>query len=280
MRITRLSPALGARVDDVQLGDDHPDSTWQALVDAFTEHQLLVFPAQQLDDVQHAAVARRFGPLALESGGEVGFVSNHRADGSLGSRASTFHIDYGFGPKPYHALSLYGLEIPADGTETWFVSGLAAAQSLPHDVRKRVEGLHARHVIDVRSPLKETVVRWREGRLDESYPHAIRPVLWRHERTGTSILAVWEQQTDAIVELDPDDSTALLEELFAHLHRDEHRYVHRWQPGDLVLWDNHALQHGRPHVGIEHPRTLRRVCIGETQDLSMFAAYRAVPAAT
>ena len=284
MRITRLSPALGARVDDVQLGDEDPDAPasdamWQALVGAFAEHQLLVLRAQRLDDAQHAAVARRFGPIALESGGEVGFVSNHRSDGSLGSRASTFHIDYGFFTNPYQALSLYGLEIPAGGTETWFVSGLAAARSLPNGLRTRVDGLHARHAIDVRSPLKETVVRWREGRLDESYPHAVRPVLWTHERTGAPILAVWEQQTDAIVELDSEQSTALLGELFAHLYRDEHRYVHHWQPGDLVLWDNHALQHGRPDVGVEQPRTLRRVCIGETQDLSMFAAYRAVPAA-
>jgi taurine dioxygenase len=280
MRISRLSSALGARVDGLQLADDLPDSTWQQLVDAFTEHQLLVFPAQDLDDGRHVAVAQRFGPIALENNGQVGFVSNHRADGSLGSRASTFHIDYGFFPRPYQALSLYGLEIPPGGTETWFVSGIAAARSLPDDLRRRVDGLNARHAIDVRSPLKETVVRWRQGRLDETYPHAVRPVLWTHARSGRQILAVWEQQTDAIVELEPAAGTALLEELFDHLYRDQHRYVHLWQPGDLVLWDNHALQHGRPHVGVEQPRTLRRVCIGETQDLSMFAAYRAVPAAT
>jgi len=47
--------------------------------------------------------------------------------------------------------------------------------------------------------------------------------------------------------------------------------VHHWQPGDLLLWDNHALQHARPAVGVDQPRTLRRVCVGEAPDLSIFA---------
>ncbi len=115
-------------------------------------------------------------------------------------------------------------------------------------------------------------MRVRKGRLDESYPHSLRPVLWPHRDTARPILAVTQQQTDAIVGLDPDASTALIEELFAHLYRDDHVYVHEWSPGDLVVWDNHAVQHARPEVGTEEARTLRRVCVGERQDLSVFAS--------
>jgi taurine dioxygenase len=114
----------------------------------------------------------------------------------------------------------------------------------------------------------------REGRLDERAPHTIRPVLWPHRTHGAEILGVWEQHTDAILPLAPDESTALVEELFAHLYRPEHTYVHRWSAGDLVLWDNHALQHGRPDVGVDAPRTLRRVVVGEPQDLSLFRGVR------
>jgi taurine dioxygenase len=128
-------------------------------------------------------------------------------------------------------------------------------------------------VVDVTSTVGEAGVRVREGRLDQSYPHACRPVLWPHRETGEEILAVWEQQTDAILPLAPDESTALLEALFEHLYQPAHRYQHEWHTGDLVLWDNHAVQHARPEVGTEEPRTLRRVCIGDTQDLSVFARY-------
>jgi taurine dioxygenase len=161
-----------------------------------------------------------------------------------------------------------------NGTETWYASAVEAARTLPPALRARVEGRHARAIVDVTCVERETVVRVRAGRLDDSYPHQIRPVLWPHRDDGAPILAVWEQQTDAIVELGAHDSTALIEELFAHLYQPAHRYVHRWAPGDLVVWDNHALQHARPDVGVEEPRTLRRVCVGRQQDLTIFANYR------
>jgi taurine dioxygenase len=278
LTLTPLNAAFGARVDDIDLRGDQPDDVWAALVAAFARHRLLVFPGQELDDEQHVAAVAHFGPIAPERTGAVGFVSNHRPDGSLGSIAASWHIDYGFFPDPYEALSLYGLEIPAGGTETWFASAEAAARDLPPDLRARIDGRHARAVVDVTCAEKETVVRVRAGRLDETYPHQIRPVLWPHHRDGAPILGVWQQQTDAIIELDPDESTALIEDLYAHLYRADHIYVHRWAPGDLVLWDNHALQHARPDVGAvsdgARPRTLRRVCIGRPQDLSIFANYR------
>jgi taurine dioxygenase len=278
VQITPISPALGVRIEGVDLRDEQVTATWDAIRRAFADHRLLHFPAQQLDDDQHVAAVAHLGPIAPERTGAVGFVSNHRPDGSLGSHAASFHIDYGFFPKPYEAISLYGLEVPEAGTETWFVSAVEAARTLPRELRARVAGRHARAIVDVTCAEKETVVRVRAGRLDESYPHEVRPVLWPHHRDGALILGVWEQQTDGIVELDDADSAALVEELFAHLYRPEHRYVHHWQPGDLVVWDNHALQHARPDVGTEQPRTLRRVCVGEAQDLSIFANYRRKPA--
>jgi taurine dioxygenase len=230
----------------------------------------LHFPAQDLSDQQHVAVAAHFGPVADERTGPVGFVSNHRPDGSLGSGAATFHIDFGFTEHPYEYLSLYGLEIPEGGTETWFTNAAAAANDLPPDLRARVQGLDARAAVDVHCEVKEAGVRIELGRLDETYPHAVRPVLWPHRETGAPILAVWQQQTDALLPLPEDASAALLHELFAHLYRPEHLMVHRWQPGDLLLWDNHALQHARPDVGTDAPRTLRRVCVGVAPDLSIF----------
>jgi taurine dioxygenase len=275
LTLVPLSPAVGVTVRGIDLRHSLDDAQRRELCDAFRDHKLLVFPTRGLDDDQHLAVMRTFGRIATEGLGErraVGFVSNHRPDGVLGSTAAVFHIDYGFFPSPYEALSLYGLEIPRSGTETRFANAIVAARDLPSDLRERVAGLSARAAVDVTNPIGEAGVRIQLGRLDESYPHECRPVLWPHRDTGEEILAVWEQQTDALLPLDPEDSTALIGELFAHLYRPEHVYVHHWTEGDLVVWDNHAIQHARPDIGVEHPRTLRRVCVGEDQDLSLFAA--------
>lgn len=274
MRIRGLTSVLGAVVDDVDLRRPLTPVDAATLRGALAERHLLLFPGQDLDDDQHVAAVASFGPVVEEARGAVTFVSNHRPDGTLGSSAASFHIDFGFFPNPYEAISLYGLEIPDGGTETWFVDGVLAARTLAPGLRSRIAGCAARQVVDVTSPAGQAGVRVREGRLDESYPHTVRPVLWPHRTTGEEILGVWEQHTDAILPLESDASTALIEELFAHLYRPEHMYVHLWHPGDLVVWDNHALQHGRPDVGAETPRTLRRVVVGDPQDLSLFAGVR------
>jgi taurine dioxygenase len=271
MELTAASPALGTVVADVDLRVPLAPSDRTRLRTALERSYLLHFPGQELSDAQHEAVVAQFGAVANESGGAVGFVSNYRPDGSLGSGAATFHIDFGFTDQPYEYLSLYGLEIPAGGTVTCFANAVAAAADLPADLGARVESLSARAAVDVASPVREAGVRIDLGRLDESYPHAVRPVLWPHRLTGEPILAVWEQQTDALLPLPPDESAALLRELFTHLYRPDHVLVHHWQPGDLLVWDNHALQHARPDVGVDERRTLRRVCVGVAPDLSIFA---------
>jgi taurine dioxygenase len=275
MRVSKLSPALGVLVE----GFDPRAATeedWDALRAAlFERDHLLVFRGREYSDEEHVLIARAFGPLSGEGpGGDmpISYVSNTRPGGSLGSIAASWHIDFGFFPRPYEAISLYGTEIPEGGTETWFANAAAAAADLPPALKQRLEGLSARQVADVTSPEAETGVRVRLGRLDETYPHFVRPVLWPHWKTGKPILGVWEQQTDAILPLESAESNALIEELFAHLYRDEHIYTHHWRPHDLLIWDNHALQHSRPDVGVERSRTLRRVSIGETQDFSIFSA--------
>ena len=272
MEISTAAPALGATVRGLDLRAPLGAPELAQLRTELTRSHLLHFPDQDLSDARHVEVVGRFGPVALEAGGPVGFVSNHRPDGSLGSGAATFHIDFGFTDEPYEYLSLYGLEVPPGGTETWFANAVAAARDLPPDLRDRVASLQARAAVDVTSEVREAGVRVDMGRLDATYPHALRPVLWPHRTTGEPILAVWQQQTDALLPLPDDESTELLHALFAHLYHPEHVMVHRWQPGDLLLWDNHALQHARPDVGVDEPRTLRRVCVGVAPDLSIFAA--------
>jgi len=42
-------------------------------------------------------------------------------------------------------------------------------------------------------------------------------------------------------------------------YTDQNTYVHNWEVGDLIIWDNVALQHSRKPVPDDGPRTLRRV---------------------
>jgi Taurine catabolism dioxygenase TauD, TfdA family len=86
-----------------------------------------------------------------------------------------------------------------------------------------------------------------------------KSVVWQHPRTRLPPLFDSQQISARIVGLAPDESELLLEQLFAHLYRPEVVFDHEWRPGDLVVWDNLAVQHARGNVEIEGPeRTLRK----------------------
>ena len=74
----------------------------------------------------------------------------------------------------------------------------------------------------------------------------------------------------SVESLDDTEGAALLEDLFAHLYSPPLVYVHEWRAGDLVIWDNRALQHARDALGREATRTLRRVAVGGSSVFEFF----------
>ena len=60
-----------------------------------------------------------------------------------------------------------------------------------------------------------------------------------------------------MIGLSPDESKGLLDELYAHAHREPFIYEHKWKTGDIVIWDNVGLQHMRPPIVPSKRRTLR-----------------------
>jgi taurine dioxygenase len=89
------------------------------------------------------------------------------------------------------------------------------------------------------------------------------PVIARHPRTGVEIVMAGAMHTDSIVGVPAAESDALLREIFAILYDPANVLRHAWSVGDLVLWDNIALQHGRRDIPLDEPRTLQRVVLGD-----------------
>ena len=77
-----------------------------------------------------------------------------------------------------------------------------------------------------------------------------------YPRTGAAILYLNASHTDRIVELDPEQSETLIQQLFTHLYAIENRYEHRWNKGNFIVWDNLGCQHARPAITFGMTRTL------------------------
>src|SRR5262245_22457222 len=61
--------------------------------------------------------------------------------------------------------------------------------------------------------------------------------------TGRKALYVTTGECIGIEGLPDDEGVALIEELHAHCLRPEFQYRHKWQIGDLLMWDNATSMH-------------------------------------
>jgi len=72
---------------------------------------------------------------------------------------------------------------------------------------------------------------------------AEHPVIRHHPVSGRPCIFVNETFVRGIVNLPPVESEAILALLLKHLTRPDFTYRHRWEEGDVVIWDNRSTQH-------------------------------------
>jgi taurine dioxygenase len=185
-------------------------------------------------------------------------VSNKEENGIAPVGRLLWHSDMMWTEHACQLLSLYGLDVEQPSPPTLFVSAAQAWKTLPANLRARVENAFAEHVHDVsyeRSGGDGDVLTAKFQDDDKVRMQLAR----KHPRTGQTLLYVCQQMTSGIADMPKAESEALLEELFQHLYAPQNVFEHHWRKGDLVLWDNLALQHARPNVTAAGPaRTLRK----------------------
>jgi taurine dioxygenase len=226
---------------------------------AFANRSLLRFAGQKLSGEQQVAFVARFGPLLAERQ-LWGYVSNVRDDGIVREGALLFHSDFAFTRMPVQAISLHALEIPFGGATTLFADARRAAALLPADLRTRLEGRRVLNMYDFHAPGDQPM---RLATISPGSPGHEHPILAPHPRTGDEVVMANQMHSDSIVDMPAAESDALLRDLFAVLYDQSNVLRYDWSVGDLVLWDNIAVQHGRPDFPLDEPRTLQRVVLGD-----------------
>jgi taurine dioxygenase len=224
------------------------------LAELMQRHSLILFRNQQLDEEAQVKVLSSFGNV-LGAKGEYREISS---DGNLGAGPLAFHSDLAFTTEPFKILSLHALDVNDGESWTDFANGISAVGAMPPQLAARIKGRDARTVISL-------VQSHRHVSFDNpsSLPQQVRSAVIDHPRSGKAILYVSEMQTARIEGLPQAQSDALLTELFAILYAPSNVYRHRWRTGDLVIWDNIALQHARCDLTGMHPRRLQRVAVAD-----------------
>ena len=283
--IRKLGKHLGAEISGVDLSQHLDEATFAAIADAFFEHQVVCFREQRLTPAQQVAFTRRFGELEqhvrkehrLEGYPEILVVSNvlderGRATG-VQDAGRFWHSDLSYKRLPSLLSALYALEVPVkEGVvlgATSFASTIAAYEALPEELKRRLQNLrnvHSYRYYRAKNLQAQKEERARGGRVVQehspseeqlkSVPDVEVPIVRTHPVTGRKGLFINEAHTACVVGLPEDEGTALLARLCAHIVKPEFRYEHPWRAGDLLMWDNVAVQH---KANFDYELPLRRV---------------------
>ena len=154
------------------------------------------------------------------------------------------------------ASMLYAIEIPRVGGNTLFANAYRAYETLPADIKQRIDGARALNAYDY-----DTGATVRSTKVASDAPSFVHPVVRSHPATGRKALYVNRLMTRRIEGLPPKQSEELLNILFDHQERREFIYEHVWRPGDLLMWDNRCTLHARTDFSADERRLLRRVTI-------------------
>jgi taurine dioxygenase len=262
-----LSPAMGAEILGVDLRDDIDVHGFAQIRDAWHQNLVIVLRGQNLSEEDQVRFAEKFGPPAVihtkqfvRNHPAVMLISNIREDGkpigALPDGEMHFHSDQCHQERPAMASILYALEVPRAGGNTLFANGYTAYETLPPEIKRRIEGRKALNAYDY-----ATAATKRGTRLGQGVPSYAHPVVRTHPATGRKALYVNRLMTVRIDGLPAQESDELLAMLFDHQERREFIYEHVWRAGDLVMWDNRCTLHARTDFSPDERRLMRRVTI-------------------
>jgi taurine dioxygenase len=274
MHVEPAAQTCGAYVEGVDLDALTPGQLGQ-LLEAWQRYRVIGVRGQRLDPQAFHRFACRFGrpqPHVLDQyhhpdNPDILILSNVvEADGrprGLADGGSYWHSDYSYKALPAKATLLYNLECPTDGGDTLFIDMARAYARLPAAVKERLCGLYAVHDYEYRHRQQISAHGLRRpltAGQKALTPQVLHPVVRRHPDTGEPALFVNPGFTVRFDGMDEAQSSALKDELFAHVLRPEHVFAYKWRKGDVVLWDNRALIHSATQ-GYQEPRTLWRITV-------------------
>ncbi|MDG1134942.1 MAG: TauD/TfdA family dioxygenase [Pseudomonadales bacterium] len=273
MKISALTANFVAEIEDINLSAIN-GSEFEQLYTAWLKYGVLRIRNQQLDDAQLQTFSKRFGPLEEAPFGRMSeadkakiknryitTLSNITVDGKpiggLGNSEATWHSDMTYIENPPPASLLLGIEIPDEGGDTHFANQYAALDALPSKLRNRISQL----------TLKHNAAHTSIGKLRPGYepfddprqaPGAIHPLIKTHSESGKPALFLGRREWAYIPGLSVPESEALLDEIWSYAALAENTWTQKWQPMDLIIWDNRCVMHRRDGFDDNSRRYMRR----------------------
>ena len=216
----------------------HIDAGADQIAEAYFETGFVRLESgQPLSQEKLLTLARVFGdllPIEKHTGCDPALqIVGH--DGLFGKSEVPWHSDYSYGRGAFYGTLLYNADNGAEAA-THFVDMeevCAALSPAETDRLSQMKGHYSAH-----KHLRSTFFSSDEAALMKQQ-EIIRPLVFRHPSTGHDVLYISPATLRNVSggEIDMASLIGLVE---------QKAWVHRWQPYDVLLYDNLRLMHRRP----------------------------------
>jgi len=257
INISPATPEIGAEISGVDVRN-LDDAAFRLIYRAFLDHIVIVVRGQNLTEQDFLDFSARFGELKPHitkkahhpQYPDLLLMDNRILDTRKPEEATSapallvklgavWHTDTSYDYVTAKATGMYSVMVPSRGGDTLFSNSYAAYDALPPTLKRRIDGLSATYVYGGR-------LKRQQERLEDSErgrPAAVHPLVQTHPETGRKTLYFNDGQIMTVLGVDSQESDALIAELAQRTGSTDGDYRHKWQAGDVVLWDNRCSIH-------------------------------------
>jgi taurine dioxygenase len=270
LTITELKPGFGAEIQGLDLATAD-DKKIDAVVEVFNLHGAVVLRGQDLSPARLVHFISRFGEpeehtqkqFTLPDYPNVFILSNKQVDGKpIGAHNDGvgWHTDYSYKAKPVMCTMLYAVEVPAEGSDTLLADLVAAYDALPAERKKQLDPLMLHHSYQYFMATREYGRMELSDRLKAENPDVFHPLIRVHPANGRRALWPSTGTVKEVVGMPNPEGQNLIEELVEFATQERFIYRHKWQAGDVLVWDNRCTLHtGTLYDDTKYDRLMHRL---------------------
>ena len=278
MEIKRLNAHFGAEVLGIDLRDSANNDLIRTLTQAVYENRVIIIRNQSLTEENYLKFGRHWGApiphvldnLRMARHPELMVVGNTEEKDqveTVRNGTALWHTDQSYEAIPASATMLYAIKVPTIGGETQICNMVAAYQDLDQTTKRRLDSLQVAHQYG-RGKLRSfefaaSPITTQEQQ--DQLPTFYHPLVMRHHITGEKALYGVGQSSYGIRGMVDGKAVELLEQLKDHVLQEKYIYRHKYQVGDVAVWDTFQTLHSGRQIGVatceEDSRKLWRISV-------------------
>ena len=267
-RTSPVTAALGAEIDGIDLNAPLKEVMQAELRDALSEHLVLFFRDQFINDEAHLALASCFGePEVHPIRGALGDPSPlHDIIDTTKSEPDRdgWHTDVTYMERPPCAAVLRCEDTPSAGGDTLWANMQLAYDKLSDGMKTYLADLQGFHATDggfidyIQRHLPEDAVEKIMKAVGTGTSH---PLVRTHPVSGRKSLFVDQAYLGKIEGISKGESGSMLEFLSSRVQDVSIQCRFHWTTGAVAIWDERATQHSGAADHRGSARILRRCTV-------------------